>query len=162
MQVHPTLRIVSPDEFRRAAFPDQTSDDVTFAYPIPETQQKLLSSQAFRDRVAPLRLRYLVSVGEKEESRDLRGYPLVVAIAFGWNTSLGLTASVIDLKDGREVGQILIRAEGDRGILLLFFLLPIWWVETVRGPVCTALGEGLGNFLAGRGPASSTTRTIDE
>jgi hypothetical protein len=152
-QIHSTLRIVSPDEFRRAAFSDQTSDQMTFTYPIPESQQTLLSSQAFRDRIAPLRLRYLVSVDEEESRRSTvegaRG-----GIGLTWYRSFRLTAFVIDLEDGRAVAQILVRAEGESNFALLLGVIPIGWATTVRpGPVCRTLGEGLGNFLAGRDPA---------
>lgn len=70
LQILPTLRIVPPEDFRRAAFPDHTADEVTFAFPIPESQQKLLATQTFRDQIAPLRLRYLVSIGEIELSQS--------------------------------------------------------------------------------------------
>jgi hypothetical protein len=158
LQVHPTLHIVSPDAFRRAAFPDHTADEVTFAFPIAEPQQKLLATQTFRDRIAPLRLRYLVSVDEKEESRhEGTTGDLFSVTTFEWITSFAMTASVIDLKDGREVGPISIHAEGQRVLVTLYPFFPIFWfVETIRGPVCKALGEGLGNYLAGRAPSSGS------
>src|SRR5215510_7597639 len=60
-------------DFRRAARPRRASDEVTFAYPMSESQQKLLSSQDFRDRIAPVGLRYRVLIGEKEMiTRDTR------------------------------------------------------------------------------------------
>jgi hypothetical protein len=158
-QVHPTLRIMSPDEFRRAAFQDQTPAETTFTYPIPEPQQKLLSTQIFRDRIAPLRLRYLVSIGEEEKSRDRGG--LGSGPFFNWYRLLKLSASVFDLKDGREVGQIVVESEGER-MFFIFGFIPIWYVETIRGPGCKRLGEGVGNFIAGREPASPITGTTDE
>ena len=155
LQAHPTLRMVSPDDFRRAAFPDQPADDVAFAYPIPESQQKLLATQTFRDRIAPLHLRYLVSVGEQEEKFPLNTMrPGDWTGIMEWRTTLTMRASVIDLKDGRAVESIEFHATGDKEFGFLF--VPIFVrVEIVRrGPVCKALGERLGNFLAGRDPIS--------
>jgi hypothetical protein len=159
LQIHPTLRIVSPDDFRRAAFPDQPADDVAFAYPIRESQRKLLATPMFRDRVAPLRLRYLVSVGEQEESHQV-GTPGDWDSGFtSWETSLTMRASVIDLKDGRAVESIEFHAAGDRGVFFLFGVPLFFVVEIVRGPVCKALGERLGNVLTRRdstsGPSTS-------
>ena len=66
-----------------------------------------------------------------------------------------MTAAVIDLKDGREVGSIAVRAKGERAYLSFAVVIPmVLYVQTVRGPVCRALGEHLGNYLAGRGPTS--------
>src|SRR5262245_47666313 len=101
-QVQPTLRVVSPGDFRSAALPPRASDEVTFAYPMSESQQKLLSSQDFRDRIAPLRLRYLVMVGEKEMVTRRDEAAGQGGLMSRWWTRLTLTASVIDLKDGHE------------------------------------------------------------
>lgn len=152
LQVHPTLRIVLPDEFRRVVFADQPADDVTFAVPIPESQQKLLATQTFRDRIAPLRLRYLVSVGEHEYSRGVHTIGEAGFIPISCVKSLTMSASVLDLKDGREVGGIGIHAAGERGLVLYAFIPIFFFVETVRGPVYKELGERLGNYLAGRDP----------
>ena len=91
-----------------------------------------------------------MSIGEEEESRRIPTLPL------GWTTSLTLTASVIDLKDGREVGPIVAGGEGDRACAVSFSLAPFSCsVETVREPVCQTLGERLGNYVAGKAPAAA-------
>ena len=159
-QVQPTLRVVSPGDFRSAALPPRASDEVTFAYPMSESQQKLLSSQDFRDRIAPLRLRYLVMVGEKEMVTRRDEAAGQGGLMSRWWTRLTLTASVIDLKDGHEAGQIVAQAEGERTFILLF-MIPVWYVETIGNPVCKALGEGLGEFLSGKGPGTDTTGQTD-
>ena len=159
-QVQPTLRFVSPGDFRSAARPPRASSEVTFASPMSESQQKLLSSQDFRDRIAPLRLRYLVIVGEKEVVTRQNSSADRLGIMSNWWTSLTLTASVIDLKDGHEAGQIVAQAEGERMFVLLF-MIPLWYVETIGHPVCKALGEGLGKFLSGKGPGTDTTGQTD-
>jgi hypothetical protein len=159
-QVQPTLRVVPPGEFRGAALPPRASGEVTFAYPMSESQRKFLSSQDFRDRIAPLRLRYLVIVGEEEMVTRQKSAADRLGIMSNWWTSLTLTASVIDLKDGHEAGQIVAQAEGERMFVLLF-LIPVWYVETIGHPVCKALGEGLGKFLSGKGPGTDTTGQPD-
>src|SRR5215510_6270136 len=93
--IQPRLRFVSPGDFRRAALPPRASGEVAFAYPMSESQQKLLSSQDFRDRIAPLRLRYLVLVGEKEMVTRREETGGQGGIMSSWWTRLTLTASVI-------------------------------------------------------------------
>jgi len=158
--IQPRLRFVSPGDFRRAALPPRASGEVAFAYPMSESQQKLLSSQDFRDRIAPLRLRYLVLVGEKEMVTRREETGGQGGIMSSWWTRLTLTASVIDLKDGHKAGQIVAQAEGERTFILLF-MIPVWYVETIGNPVCKALGEGLGEFLSGKGPGTDTTGQTD-
>ena len=66
-----------------------------------------------------------------------------------------MTAAVIDLKDAREIGPIAVGATGDRLYVSFALVIPMFlYVQTVRGPVCRALGERLGNYLAGRDPTS--------
>ena len=115
-----------------------------------EPQQRLLSSQDFRDRIASLRLRYLVMVGEKEMVTRESSAADRLGIMSNWWTSLTLTASVIDLKDGHEAGEIVARAEGERMFVLLF-MIPLWYVETIGHAV----------FLSGKEPGTDTTGQID-
>src|SRR5262245_6778449 len=147
-QLQPDLRIVPPDEFRRVAFPDEPSDRAHFTYPISEAQRQLVSTQVFRDRVAPLHLRHLVIIDEVERTSDSR-----FSGGGQRSRSLRLIASIIDLKDAREVGRIVVTAKGETfgGILLV----PILIIRTTHGPACQALGETLAPFLTGRFPYSS-------
>jgi len=151
----PDLRIVSPDEFQRVAFPDEPMDRTDFTYPIPERQRAQLSTEVFRERVTPVRLRHLVSVGEIEGSRG--GSERICGTGVcgdTWVNTLRLVASVVDLKDAREVGRVAVTAAGSRTIFVMF---PILWfgVERTQKPACQALGEMLADFLSGRFPYSS-------
>ena len=154
-QVQPDLRIVPPDEFRRVAFPDERGDRIPFTSPIPEAQRQLLSAPDFRDRVAPLNLRYLVSIGKTERFRSDSGRsssegPLLAGA--GEVKYLTLRASVLDLQ-GREVGRIVADAEGIRAFgVILFF--PLFLIETTDAPACNALGQTLADFLSGRFPSA--------
>ena len=152
-QVQPDLRIVPPDEFRRVAFPDERGDRIPFTSPIPEAQRQLLSAPDFRDRVAPLNLRYLVSIGKTERFQSDSGLRLSgPGGGAGEVKYLTLRASVLDLQ-GREVGRIVADAEGIRAFgVFLFF--PLFFIETTDAPACNALGQTLADFLSGRFPSA--------
>src|SRR5215468_4103277 len=59
-RAHPELRVVPPDDFRRLAFPDLPPDAAPRS---PHYLGMLLDNAAFRERIAPLNLHYLIAIG---------------------------------------------------------------------------------------------------
>jgi hypothetical protein len=151
-ELQPDLRIIEPDQFRRAAFAGEPDDRVSFAYPVAEAQQQLLSTDGFRDRIAPLHLRYLVSIGETTAGGSKSSSPPCGGggCFFNWSQSQTVTASAFDLKDGREVGRIVVDVTGGRTLALVGPIPVFFSVEMIHGPACRALGEALGRFLGGQ------------
>ena len=151
-ELQPDLRIVPPDEFRRVALAGEPEDRQSLDHPIPAAQQQLLATAAFRDRIAPLHLRYLVSIGHTQTGGSKSSSPPCGGggCFLNWSQSQTLTASAFDLKDGREVGRIVVDVNGER-LLALVGPIPVYFrFERIHGPACDALGEALGTFLGGR------------
>ena len=111
-KAHPTLRIVLPDEFRRTAFPDLAPEA---APNTPEYIALLLNHPTFKERVASLGVRYLISIVGPRRRRpvgsgicrmDRRPGGAVLVIAGVWDRKSSLTASVLDLQRGRTAGKV--------------------------------------------------------
>jgi len=59
-EAHPTVRFIPSDEFRRTAFPDLTPKAASLT--LLGLGGPLLKESAFRDRIAPLGVRYVITV----------------------------------------------------------------------------------------------------
>jgi hypothetical protein len=147
---HPTVRVVPPEEFRQVAFPDLTPEEIQSGY-----WEQLLEDPAFRERIAPLGLHYLIAVsGGTTQDLKLR---LEGSIAGGALTYMGdrhsrLEATVIDLKQGSTAGRLEVDAysKGRVGWTILPF--PAYVSAPTETRACSELGEAVTTFLAGEKP----------
>ena len=151
-KAHPTVRIVPADEFRQAAFPDLTPEEIPRG---DWTWEQLGEDPAFQQRIAPLGLHYLIAVsGGTTQDLKLR---LEGSIAGGALTYMGdrhsrLEATVIDLKQGSTAGRLEVDAysKGRVGWTILPF--PAYVSAPTETRACSELGEAVTTFLAGEKP----------
>jgi len=155
-KVHPTVRIVPPNKFRQAAFPDLSPEEVGH-----RSWEQLANDPAVRQRVAPLGVHYLITLsgGTTQNMKfilDSAGTvgALMYGADFGGRQS-SLNATVIDLKQGSEVGRVNASAYNKTRsgwlILPLPFYVPSAATET---RVCEELGEGVAAVFAGEKPSA--------
>lgn len=146
---HPTVRVVSPEEFRRVAFPDLTRADILAG----DWWEQLTKDPAFATRIAPLDLRYLIIVsGETTTDSKLRveivcGYGCGPAWEATFDKQSNLRAMIIDLKQGHKAGTVQAFASGETA--WLFPPSPLVFPTFPESRACGDLGEGVAKFLAG-------------
>lgn len=150
----PGWRIVSPDEFRRTAFPDLSPEAAPNS---PEYLGLLLNHASFRERISSLGLRYLISVhggteqkGEASAGAIGGGGAAVLVVGGLWERNTRLTASILDLKESREAGSVAASATGRPWF---FAVLPsplvLGMPALTESTACGELGQALAKFLAG-------------
>ncbi len=144
---HPMVRIVPPEDFRRAAFPDLTPAEILSGDALGEWEQ-LAKDLALATRIAPLDLRYVIIVSGGTRTYTefaVAGY----AWAATWDKLSNLRARIIDLKQRRGAGIVGGFASG--GTIWLFPPVPLIIPTTdPEGRACRELGEGVAKFLAGK------------
>jgi len=162
-KAHPTLRIVPPDEFRRIAFPGIAPEAAPNK---PEYLELLLDHPTFKERVAALGVRYLISVsGVTEQTGGPEAGALggqgaaVLVIAGSWDRKTSLTASVLDLQQKRIAGKLEAAASGHPWLLIVFpSPLMIGAPAFTESKACGDLGDAIAKFIAG-GEALGTEET---
>jgi len=159
-KAHPSLRIVAPDEFRRAAFPDLSPEAVPNS---PEYLSQLLNHANFRERISSLGIRYLLSVQGKTDSVQKGGAGcgggMGGAACIGlltWERQSRISASVFDLKEARPAGNLHASADGRPWFFFIFpSPLMIGLPAFTEGKACREMGDALAKFLAGERPAGA-------
>ena len=152
-ETHPAMRMVSADEFRRAAFPDLTPVETppgTFSW------EHLVTDIGLQERIAPLGLRYLIVV-DVEEGRDpihLHGGGAEGALVIGgdWKRWSRMRATILDITNHHVAGYVASDAVGKSaaGVFILYiFPVPYGKASFPRETACWKLGEGVAKFLAG-------------
>lgn len=119
----PDIRIVTATEFRDLAFPNRSFIDT------PRSPQSLIpyfKSAQFQERIAPLRIRYLIildiedsTYGRHTEVAIGYDFPPLWAIGQEWQRSVQIEAVVFDIKEGWESGQVTSSSTGKPGMLFL-------------------------------------------
>lgn len=152
---HPAMRVIGPGEFRLAAFPELTPEEIP---PGDWSWRELTGDPTFRQRIAPLGVRYLivVSVTEGSYNDGVSGIPIppfpFLLTAKVWAV---MTAEVVDLIHARQAGMV--QATGDGTVAFgLIYLFPIIKPAFPIGPACRKLGEGVAKFLSGEEPSPET------
>jgi hypothetical protein len=149
---HPTVRVVPPEEFRQVAFPDLTPEEIQSG-----DWEQLLEDPAFRERIAPLGLHYLIAVtgGTTQNTKFVaEGVPFYGG-AMGFMGDIGdrrssVHATVLDLERGKEVGSVDASAYNTSGFGWVILPLPLYVPPPpTEARACSELGEGLAKFLAG-------------
>ena len=160
----PAIRIISPNQLRKLAFPGLTIDQLPSGY---FSWRSLLRDPAFYNKVAPLGLRYVLAVNTQESRRvteaewtaatSMLGGP-GPSLTWSWENEVLLEAIVVDAARRRIAGAVHAYAKGNSGAgisLLTFpspFLLPHGRVSFPFGVACRGLGEALAKFLRGESP----------
>jgi hypothetical protein len=153
-RVHPTVVIVLPDEFRRSVFPDLAPE----AAPTnAEYLSLLLDHPTFQERVAALRIHYLISVsgGTAQTGGPGAGAiggpgAAVLVIAGSWDRTTSLTASVLDLQQKRIAGKLEASVTGHPWLLIIFpSPLMLGAPAFTESKACEDLGDAVAKFIAG-------------
>jgi hypothetical protein len=153
------LRIVPAAKFRRTAFQGMEYRDEPRA---PEALLQFLSAPGVRERIAPLKVRYLVVVGASTRrfngQRSLEGLDEadgMWGIGSEWQRLSQGNAVVLDLEAARESGSLNANSNGKAGILFPFLwvlpLPPVGWSSPTEERACNAPGRAAANFIAGPG-----------
>ena len=157
--IHPGIRIIPPNQFRKLAFPDLTIDQIPSGY-FP--WQSLLRDPVFHNKIAPLGLRYMRALNTEESRRvtdaewtaatSMLGGP-GPSLSWSWENEVLMEAIVVDARHRRIAGAVHAYAKGNSGAgvsLVTFpipFLLPHGMVSFPFGVACRGLGEALAKFL---------------
>lgn len=161
-QDHPNLLIVPPAEFRRVAFPDLAPQATPSS---PEYLALLVDHPQFRERIASLGIRYLISVygrtvqsTKTSEFRCGGGYGGVGCFGvWTWDRESRLAASVLDLKETRAAGEVQVSTSGRPWLVYVGsvppFGIPLGLPAFTETRACRELGEAVAKFLAGGNPA---------
>ncbi len=151
-RIHPELRVVPPDEFRRLAFPDLPPDAAPRS---PQYLGMLLDNAAFRKRIAPLNLRYLIAIGGETQVKQTGGLIAGTAPAPGgavllggwvWRRDTRLVASILDLKQPGSAAEMDATAKGTAWLVLIEGL-PLGAPAFTEANACAALGDKVARYL---------------
>ncbi|TAJ98536.1 hypothetical protein EPO44_11445, partial [bacterium] len=158
-EIHPDIRILLPNEFRRLVFPDLAVDQIPSGY---FSWQSFLRDAASYNKIAPLGLRYVLAVNTEESRRvtdaewsaatSMLGGP-GPSLSWSWENEVLLEAIAVDVRYRRIAGAVHAYAKGNSGAgvsLLTFpspFLLPHGRASFPFGVACRGLGEALAKFL---------------
>ncbi len=146
------LQIVSPDEFRKVAFPDLAPEAAIHR---SEYLSVLLPDQRFRDRIAPLGIRYIVSIsGVTEQNLKGSGHALghdgrsgrIGGALFIWQRRTQLQASLLDLTRPSPKEDIFADASGTPWLLIIGGL-PLYIPADTDSKACRDLGGSIVEFL---------------
>jgi hypothetical protein len=168
----PNLQIVLPNEFHRAAFPDvalELAPRALIYLPL------LLNDPAFRARITPLGLRYLISVqGKTDQQGKLFGGgagaggpgPGGAVTWFGaeFDRKSNVTASILDLQQGQS-GEVRASAEGKPWFVcigLLIMCAPIGAPAFTEAKACDEIGAGVAKFFAGESMPEAEETSLKE
>ena len=125
-EAFPSLRVISSDDFNRAAFPVQPSGTTVRG---PTDFILLLKDNGFRERVNPLGLHYLILIGgETEQKTKPTGVAtevLLTGVGVEWDRISGLNASILDLKTDQSVGSVWVEASGNPTFACIGFAVPL-------------------------------------
>jgi hypothetical protein len=150
-EAFPALRIVSSDDFYRIALPDADASvraDVSVL---------LKEDPAFRERIAPLGLRYLVLVegGTQQQGEPFiggEGAGLGAITAFGWSgkRQSSLVAWIFEVKEYQRAGYVSAEATGYpfwTCIGMGPLCIPLGAAAFTESGACAKVGEGVVQFL---------------
>ncbi len=150
-EADPTLRVVTPDEFRRAAFPNLAPEA---APQNPQYLALLLKHPPFQERMTQEGIRYLIFVSggtEQQHHGDFFCAPGGCLGLVWWDRESRLVASVFDFKQGRMPGEVRASASGRPWFAVVLFF-PLGLPAATETRACSELGEGVARFLAGGNP----------
>lgn len=142
----PTLRIVSAGEFLRTAFPDLEPEAAPRS---PSYLALLLDNDTFRRRIAPLEIRYIVSLSGATEQREegVVGLPHIAA-GVTWERKTQLTAWVFDLKVRSKRGEAVASAKGQPAFGMMRVPPFLWGIPArTESEACREFGDRVARLI---------------
>jgi len=137
------VRVVSPEEFRQIAFPDLAPESAIHS---SEYLSILLTDQRFRDRIAPLRIRYIISISGVTEQSLVGAGAGAMAGLIVWDRRSRLRASVLDLTRASLQENISADASGNPWVLIVGGL-PLFIPADTDSQACRDFGGSIVKFL---------------
>jgi hypothetical protein len=152
---YPTVRVIPPDKFLEVAFPDLTAED---SLPVILSWEHMARDPGFQERIAPLGLRYLITVFVEEgkgntvfAGPDPGTYPPPPIFIAGWDTWASMHANVVDLLHARDAGEVRAGATG-RSTAGIICIVPFYIPSFPEWRACDELAAGVVQLLAGESP----------
>ena len=155
-EAFPTLRIISSEAFYRTAFPEPAAEKTVHT---GADISSALKDPAFRERIAPLGLRYLILIrGGTEQTVEPiigagAGYGgAVTVLGAEWDRASSLNASIVDLKKYGSVGSLWVTASGKPWFICIGmgpFCAPLGAPAFTESKACGSFGEGVAKFFKG-------------
>jgi hypothetical protein len=147
----PAQRLVSYEDFSQLAFPGM---ELQSAPHDPEYLRILFDDPAFRSRIKPLGIRFVIFVGGVTHSQAKASGAVVGSPAGGvliayveWNKATDLGASVFDLTNRNPVRQSNASASGKPWLLIVEFV-PMGATSDTEGNACRSLAQRVAADLA--------------
>jgi hypothetical protein len=153
----PKLAIMRTEEFRRSVFPGIGFQDLPRDI---EALLPLLTDAEHRERMASLKLRYLVILEVSTETTKswwTGGIaPQVYSSYVGKsrNRHSHLIAQILDLREGRHSGELNVWASGKSGggaWFLAIFPIPYYFSAPTESRACDSLGRATARFVMEKG-----------
>jgi hypothetical protein len=154
---HRDVRVVPPEEFRRAAFPGLAFEEIPRS---PEFLTQLVTNPTFQERIAPLGLRYVVIVtgGTEQKGGGMgicgaggRGAGCLALIVFDRRSQLG--AFILDVKQVRMANEFQLEA-GGHPWLAIIGIFPIGLPAFTKHRACEEFGDTVVGALTSPPPAA--------
>jgi len=143
-RAHSGVDIISEETFMRMAFPDL---DARGAPREAEHLALLLEHPTFIERIAPLRLRYLVSVSGEDELQAGLGVLGTVGAVATFLEKTSLSAVVVDVSGRRSIERATSSADSLRVIGVVGIVPIVWWGSASDNVACARLSEQLRTLL---------------
>ena len=131
----PGVTVLSPEQFYATVFPGLRPDHVLIR---EDTIAPLFSRPAIRARVEQADLDFLVLVADRSTRRGDGGFWLISVAT--WTIFANMTATLIDLRRGLQVGTLRAEATGG-GVVVAPMLIPLGGGNDPIPPTCRALGH---------------------
>ena len=159
----PTLRIISSEAFYRAAFPEPTAEKTVHT---AADISSALKDPAFRERIAPLGLSYLILIrgGTEQSVKPIigggAGYGgAVTVLGAEWDRVSSGNASIVDIRKAESVGSLWVTASGKPWFVCIGlgpFCAPLGAPAFTESKACGSFGEGVATFLKGEAVSDVT------
>lgn len=139
----PYIRIIPPEDFRSAAFPDLPPEAA-----IHDTEYLALALRhpKFRARVDSLGIRYLIALRGVTEQKLVGVGAGGIAGLIVWDRNTRLAASILDVVKSLEPQELEATASGNPSLLLLGGV-PLVIPAPTESTACQALGNAVVKFL---------------
>lgn len=151
-EVSPSMRVVMADEFRRMAFPGLDFEE------IPRDQEyilPLIKDQGFLETIAPLKLKYLLTISGNTTGLLNKSGDIVCGGGYGgagclglavWDKTASLQASIIDVKHASQVGELEVNVTGKPWLAVVGFI-PVGLPAFPEYAVCVELGRAVSKTI---------------
>lgn len=150
----PNVRIVPPEDFRRAVFPDLPPEGAIHK---PEYLALALNQKLVRERIGFLGLRYLIAISGVTEQKTVGVGSGAPASLLVWDRNTRLAASILDLSREQETQELTASASGYPWLLIVGGV-PLYVPADTESTVCKELGAAVVRFLSENSKAPESGR----